>query len=133
MIEDNKQQPKDDSIHFYGHVAKMPKNVKAAHSLNFLEKIKISKQKLWYIIIEKQDFNELQTIKYNNRIGVNLKDFSEALKLHYQNNPEMKEHIEKLVIDGNDKFSMIRNIPDVEINGKKLMTILMEDLIKLLK
>jgi len=28
---------------------------------------------------------------------------------------------------------MIKNIPDVEINGKKLMTILMEDLIKLLK
>ena len=123
----------DNNVHFYGKVAKMPKNTKAASSLNFLEKIKISKQKLWYVIIEKQEFSELQTIKYNNKVGVNLKDFTDALKKHYENNPIMREHIEKLIIDGNDKFSMIRNIPDVEINGKKLMTILMEDLIKLLK
>ena len=58
----------DDNVHFYGKVAKMPKNTKAAQSINFLEKIKISKQKLWYIIIEKEEFNELQTIKYNNRV-----------------------------------------------------------------
>jgi hypothetical protein len=123
----------DNNVHFYGKVAKMPKNIKASSSLNFLEKIKISKQKLWYVIIEKQEFSELQTIKYNNKVGVNLKDFTDALKKHYENNEMMREHIEKLIIDGNDKFSMIRNIPDVEINGKKLMTILMEDLIKLLK
>lgn len=122
-----------NDVHFYGKVAKMPKNTKASSSINFLEKIKISKQKLWYVIIEKQDFSELQTIKYNNKVGVNLKDFTEALRKHYESNSIMKEHIEKLVIDGNDKFSMIKNIPDVEINGKKLMTILMEDLIKLLK
>lgn len=131
MTEELNNQEKN--VTFYEHVAKMPKNVKAAASLNFLEKIKISKQKLWYIIIERDDINELQTIKYNNRVGVNLKDFSEALRKHYENNPIMKEHIEKLIIDGNDKFSMIRNIPNVEINGKMLMTIIMEDLIKLLK
>jgi len=131
MTEELNNQEKN--VTFYEHVAKMPKNVKAAASLNFLEKIKISKQKLWYIIIERDDINELQTIKYNNRVGVNLKDFSDALRKHYENNPVMKEHIEKLIIDGNDKFSMIRNIPNVEINGKKLMTIIMEDLIKLLK
>lgn len=111
----------------------MPKNVKAAQSLNFLEKIKISKQKLWYIIIEKDEVNELQTIKYNNRVGVNLNEFVKELKHFYEKNPMMLEHIEKLTIDGNDKFSIIRNIPDVEINGTKLMTILMNDLIKLLK
>jgi len=131
MTDDLKNQ--DENVHFYGKVAKMPKNTKASSSINFLEKIKISKQKLWYVIIEKEELSELQTIKYNNRVGVNLKDFSEALRKHYQHNELMKEHIDKLIIDGNDKFSMIRNIPNVEINGKKLMTILMEDLIKLLK
>jgi hypothetical protein len=126
-MEENKE------IKLYGHIAQMPKNVKASASLNFLEKIKISKQKLWYIIIEKEEFNELQTIKYNNRVGVNLKEFVEELKNFYHKNPEMIDHIDKLVIEGTDKFSMIKNIPDVEINGIKLMTILMNDLIKLLK
>jgi hypothetical protein len=124
---------KNEEIKLYGHVAKMPKNAKASSALNFLEKIKISKQKLWYIIIEKEEFNELQTIKYNNRVGVNLKEFVEELKNFYHKNPEMIDHIDKLVIEGTDKFSMIKNIPNVEINGIKLMTILMNDLIKLLK
>ena len=122
-----------DEIHFFGKVAKMPKDSKAGASINFLEKIKISKQKLWYIIIEKEEFNELQTIKYNNRVGVNLKEFVLELKNFYNKNPEMMVYIDKLVIEGEDKFSMIKNIPNVEINGVKLMTILMNDLIRLLK
>lgn len=127
------EEQRDDNVKFYGKIAKMPKNTKAASSINFLEKIKISKQKLWYIIIEKEEFNELQTIKYNNRVGVNLNEFVIQLKKYYEKNPLMLEHIEKLTIEGNDKFSMIRNIPNVDINGVKLMTILMNDLIRLLK
>jgi len=126
------EEQKDDLIHFHGHVAKMPKNSKAASSLNFLEKIKISKQKLWYILIERQD-NELQMIKYNNKKGFNLKVFVDNLKVHYSKDEALKEHIEKLEIVGEDKFSIIKNIPDVEVNGKKLISILAEDLIKLLK
>lgn len=125
-------EQKDENISFYGKVAKMPKNSKAASSINFLERIKISKQKLWYVIIEKNE-NELQTIKYNNRVGVNLKEFVNELKHFYEKNPDMMVHIDQLIIEGGDKFSMIQNIPDVEINGVKLMTILMNDLIKLLK
>lgn len=127
------EEKRDNNVHFYGKVAKMPKDAKAGASINFLEKIKISKQKLWYIIIEKEEFNELQTIKYNNRVGVNLKEFVLELKNFYNKNPEMMEYIDKLVIEGEDKFSMIKNIPNVEINGVKLMTILMNDLIRLLK
>ena len=126
------EEIKDDNIHFYGKVAKMPKNSKAAQSYTFLEKIKISKQKLWYILIEKQD-NELQMIKYNNKKGFNLKVFVDNLKNYYATNESMKEYIDGLEIDGNDKFSIIKNIPNVEIGGKKLISILAEDLIKLLK
>lgn len=126
------EQTNDSNIHLWGKVAKMPKNTKASTSLSYLEKIKVSKQKLWYILIEKQD-DELQMIKYNNRKGVNLKVFVDNLKNYYEHNELMKEHIDKLQIDGNSSFSIIKNIPDVEINGKKLLTILTEDLIKLLK
>ena len=35
-------------------------------------------------------------------------------------------------IDGNDTYSWIKNIPLVEIEGKKLISIITEDLIKLL-
>ena len=126
------EEIKDDNIHFYGKVAKMPKNSKAAQSYTFLEKIKISKQKLWYILIEKQD-NELQMIKYNNKKGFNLKVFVDNLKNYYATTEAMKEYIDGLEIDGNDKFSIIKNIPNVEIDGKKLISILAEDLIKLLK
>lgn len=125
-------EEKDDLIHLHGRVAKMPKNTKASSAYNYLEKIKISKQKLWYILIEKQD-DELQMIKYNNKKGFNLKSFVDNLKLHYAKDELLKEHIEKLEIVGEDKFSIIKNIPNVEINGKKLISILAEDLIKLLK
>lgn len=125
MKEDNKK------VTFYGKVVKMPNNIMASKSINFLENIKVSKQKLWYILIQKQD-DELQMIKYNNKLGVNMNIFVEKLKGYYENNEHLKEHIKKLEIGGNNKFSIIKNIPNVEIEGKKLISIITEDLIKLL-
>jgi len=125
-------EKEQNDIRIFGKVALMPKNVKASHAFNFLEKIKISKQKLWYILIEKQD-DELQMIKYNNKSGYNLMILIENLKNYYEVDDNMKEYIDKIEIDGNDKFSIIKNIPNIEIKGKKLISILTEDLIKLLK
>ena len=122
---------KDKNVNFIGKVAKFPKNTKASNAYNFLENIKVSKKKLWYILIEK-DQDGLQVIKYNNKMGFNLKDFVNELKNHYMKDEEMKNQIENLIIEGEDKFSTIKNIPDIEINGKKLITILANDLIKLL-
>lgn len=121
----------NDKINFYGKIAKMPKNIKASKSISFLENIKVSKQKLWYILIEKQD-NQLQMIKYNNKSGVNMNMFMNKLKDYYKTNNDIKDIIDKLEIDGNDKFSIIKNIPDIVVNNKKLITIITEDLIKLL-
>ena len=104
-------------INFYGKVAKFPKNTKASKAYNYLENIKVSKKKLWYILIEKEN-NGLQVIKYNNNLGFNLFDFVNELKKFYSKNEEMKGHIDNLLIEGEDKFSTIRNIPDVEIDGK---------------
>lgn len=120
----------DKNFNFYGKVAKIS-NVKAKHAFNFLENIKVSKQKLWYILIEK-DENELQCIKYNNKMGVNLTVFVEQMKEYYYKDEEISEHINNLKIEGNDKFSIIKNIPDVEVKGKKMITFLTENLIQLL-
>jgi hypothetical protein len=119
------------NINFIGKVAKFPKNTKSSKAYNYLENIKVSKKKLWYILIEKEQ-DGLQVIKYNNKMGFNLIDFVNELKNHYMKDDLMKEQIEQLIIEGEDKFSVIRNIPDVEINGKKLISILTNDLIKLL-
>ena len=42
------------------------------------------------------------------------------------------ESISKISIDGNDKFSKIKNISKVKIDGKLLITKITEDLIRLL-
>lgn len=127
-----------DKVKLIGKVAKFPKNTKAKSAFYFLENIRISKKKLWYFIIEKEtiendnSFEELQVIKYNNKEGVNCVSFIETLKDYYKKDEQMYNHINKLIIDGSENFSTIRNIPNVMINGKYLISILTEDLIKLL-
>jgi len=121
----------DKNVGFIGKVAKFPKNTKAKNAYTFLENIKVSKKKLWYILIEK-DNNGLQIIKYNNKNGFDLNKFINELKKYYMKDDIMNKHISELIIEGEDKFSIIKNIPDVEIDGKKLITILTSDLIKLL-
>lgn len=125
----------DESVEFIGKVAKMPKGVKASKGLNFLENVKIPKSSIWYIVIEKQD-NELQTLKYNLNKGFNLGEFANQLKAYYSNkfskNPKIIEKINMIEITGDDKYSSIKNIPLVAIDGKKLISIITEDLIKLL-
>jgi len=129
---------KKEKVNLIGKVAKFPKNTKAKNAFNFLENIRIPKKKLWYFIIEKEvieeneSFEELQIIKYNNKNGVNCKNFVETLTEHYKQNEMMYEYMKNLVIDGSENFSVIRNIPNVEIDGKKLISILTEDLIRLL-
>lgn len=129
---------KNNNVKLIGKVAKFPNNVGAKNAFSFLENIKISKKRLWYFIIEKEiiekdkKYEELQIIKYNNKEGVDCVKFVNELKEHYKQNEEMSIHIENLIIDGSENFSIIRNIPNVEINNKKLITIITEDLIRLL-
>lgn len=124
----------EDKVQTYGRVAKFPKNVKASKAFNFLENVKVSKKSIWYIMVEKQE-NELQMVKYNYKEGVDLSKFVNELKTYYitkYKDPKMKKLIESIYVDGNDKYSMVKNIPLVEVEGKKLITKITEDLIKLL-
>ncbi len=126
--------PKSE-VEFYGKVAKLPKGLKASKGYNFLENIKVSKSSIWYLLVEKQD-NELQMVKYNHKKGVDLSRFVSDLKRYYisknVNNPKVCKLIESIGIDGNDKYSWVKNIPLIEIDGRKMVSIITEDLIKLL-
>jgi hypothetical protein len=112
--------------------------------------VKIPRDKHWYMITEKYNDNkgnQIHLIKWNQN-GVNANSFVEALKKRYidiSSDAKMKDLFEKIRVVGNDKFSIIENIPNVEIvdrsvvNGKEvcekktLVSKITADLIKLLK
>ena len=129
-----------NNVSMYGKIAKFPKNTKAKSAYNFLTNLKISSRKLWYFIIEKEIVSvdgknkaqEIQLIKYNNKNGINSDAFIEILKKEYPVDTELGKYINNLIIDSEENFSVIRNIPDVEIGGKKLINIISEDIIRLL-
>ena len=125
----------EGKVDFTGKVAKFPKNTKASKAYNFLENVKVSKKSIWYIMVEKQD-NELQMVKYNYKEGVDLAKFVNELKSYYTKkygkDKKVVEAISKIVVDGNDKYSMVKNIPLVEVDGRKMISKITEDLIKLL-
>lgn len=125
----------ESKVDFTGKVAKFPKNVKASKAFNFLENVKVSKKSIWYIMVEKQE-NELQMVKYNFKEGVDLTKFVNELKTYYtkkySNDKNVKKLVESIYVDGNDKYSMIKNIPVITVDGKKMITKITEDLIQLL-
>ena len=132
--ENTEDDKANEKVETFGKVAKFPKNTKASKAYNFLENVKISKKSIWYIMVEKN--NELQMVKYNVKEGVDLNKFVNELKTYYisksKENKALCESISKISVDGNDKYSMVKNIPNVDIDGKKVITKITEDLIKLL-
>lgn len=134
-LVDNPLDIMESNVEFIGKIAKLPKGVKASKAYNFLENVKVSKSSIWYLMIEKQD-NELQMVKYNYKKGVDLSHFVNELKSYYiskyKSNPKIIKLVENIQVDGNDKYSWIKNIPMVEVEGKKMVSKITEDLIKLL-
>jgi hypothetical protein len=134
-IEEKGEKTHEGKVDFTGKVAKFPKNTKASKAYNFLENVKVSKKSIWYIMVEKQN-NELQMVKYNVKEGVDLSKFVNELKTYYTKkygkDAKFIEAISKISVDGNDKYSMVKNIPLLEVDGKKMITKITEDLIKLL-
>lgn len=130
--DETKNETKVETI---GKIAKFPKNVQASKAYNFLENVKVSKKSIWYIMIEKQD-HELQMVKYNYKEGVDLAKFVNELKTYYSKKysaePKVVEMIESIKVDGNDKYSMIKNIPLIKVDGRKMISVITEDLIRLL-
>ena len=127
----------EENINLTGKVAKFPKNTKAVKALKFLEHVKVNPSKLWYIVIEDQG-TELKTVKYNRSQGVNLVEYTKALKEYYlktyANDASMTESINNIVVEGENDFSLIKNIPLIILeNGQTLISKITTDLIKLLE
>lgn len=123
-------------IKLTGKVAKFPNNTKAIKALKFLENVKVNPKKLWYIIIEDQG-TDLKMVKYNRHSDVNLLEYTNELKQiyinHYGNSPEILEALNKISVEGELDFSIIKNIPNVTLeNGQTLLSKISSDLIKLL-
>ena len=133
--ENNYSIDESSEVKTFGKVAKFPKNIKASKAYNFLENVKVSKKSIWYIMVEKQD-SELQMVKYNYKEGVDLSKFINELKTYYTSkyskNRNICKLIENITVDGNDKYSMVKNIPLVEVDGRKMISVITQDLIKLL-
>lgn len=131
-MEDNNKD-----IKLNGKIANFPKNTKAVKALQFLEKVKVNPNKLWYILIEDQG-TDLKTVKYNRNKGVNLLEYTQQLKEFYLNkykgNQELIESINQIIVEGEKDFSLIKNIPPMILeNGQTLISKITTDLIKLLE
>lgn len=131
----------------YGKMIKLPKNTNV---VKFMENIKINKNKHWYLITEKEtdeEGKEIHLVKYNQE-GINAIQFVSQMKEQYIkncNDEKIKKLLESIRVIGNDKFTVIKNIPNIEIvdtileNNKKvninktLVSKITSDLIKLLR
>lgn len=122
-------------VQLNGKIAKFPKDTKAVKALQFLENIKVNPKKLWYIIIEEQDVN-LKLVKYNRNNNVDLNKYTQKLKEYYLNkykdDSTIFEQIKSINVVAEKDFSLIKNIPEISIGERKLVSIIANDLIKLL-
>ncbi len=135
---DMENKSKDNQISLTGKIARFPKNVKAFTALQYLEKIRVNPNKIWYIIVENQG-NELKLVKYNRAKGVDLLEYTLELKNHYRikykGEDAIIEAIAKIDVTGEQDFSVIKNIPALTIDestGLTLLSKITSDLIKLL-
>ena len=125
-------EPKMENFEFVGKVVKFPSRIKPSVSIVMLENNNVSKEKLHYII-SKQTNDSLVLLKYNENAQIKLTEFVTTLITYYKRNQQLKSAFDKIVVEGNDSFSIIKNIPNINLGDKSLIQVLNDDLIKLLK
>lgn len=121
-----------ESFDFVGKIVKFPGKIKPSISIIMLENNKVSKDKLHYII-SSQTENSLVVLKYNEKAEIKLTEFVNTLIGFYKKNESLKIPLNEMVVEGTEQFSIIKNIPKINIGDKKLIDLLNDDLIKLLK
>lgn len=115
-----------------GNVVKFLDNFKPSSAYSILESNNYSKDDLHFMIIEQAD-ESLLILKYNEKHKLKLKEFVTNLVSYYRRNPQLDKLFSEIIVEGNDTFSIIKNVPKTELNGKKVLQILNDDLINLLK
>jgi len=125
-------EPKMEQFDFIGKIVKFPGDVKPSVSIVMLENNNVSKDKLHYIISKPND-SSLVLLKYNEKAEIKLSEFIKSMMQYYGRNENLKKILECIVLEGNETFSIIKNIPDVLIGEKKFIDIINDDIVKLLK
>ncbi|NPV13274.1 MAG: hypothetical protein HPY57_16055 [Ignavibacteria bacterium] len=126
------KEPKMEKFEFVGKIAKFPGNIKPSVSLVLLENNKVSKEKLHYIISE-QTPDTLVVIKYNENAEIKLTEFITILMQYYMKNEQLRQPFSKIVVEGTEHYSIIKNIPNILFGERKLIQVINDDLVKLLK
>jgi hypothetical protein len=126
------EESKMESFKIDGKIVNFSNCIKPSISIVMLENNKISKDKLHYIISE-QTKNSLVVLKYNEKAEIKLTDFANTLITYYKKNINSKNIFDNIIVEGSEQFSIIKNIPDINIGNKKLIQLLKDDFIKLLK
>jgi len=128
------KEPKMENNQFNlnGKIATMPSTIKPSTSIVLLENNNISKDKLHYII-SKQTQNTLVLLKYNEKAEIKVTEFVKTLVSYYMRNEQLINDFKQIVIEGTEHFTILKNIPNITLENKKLIDILNENIINLLK
>jgi hypothetical protein len=124
-----------NNLKLIGKVAQFPDDTKAVTALSFLNEIRANPKHIWYVVIEDQQ-NELKTVKYNRSVDLNLIEYTDGLKKYYlekfKDSDNIIEQLNNITVTGEADFAVIKNIPNISIEEKTLISIIASDLIKLL-
>jgi hypothetical protein len=111
-----------NNIKFVDKIAYFTESIKANEAFKLLETAKISKNKLTYFFMDRNN-ESLQIVKYNPKEGKNLKDFMLELFGYYYKHNIISEKVE---ISGGNEFVVINNLSQQSKN------IVKRDIIKML-
>lgn len=119
-------------VKFNGKIVQFPDNTKPSQNYKLLEERNVSKEKL-HFMVNKQNNNSIVIVKYNEKVDIELKEFVEQLMSYYRQNKILEEFLAEVIVEGNETFSIVKNIPNLEFKEKPLIDVITNDLMKLLK
>lgn len=123
--KNNNIENEKNLIKFDGKTVTFSKNIKPSEIILVLEKKKISKEKLHFIINEQLD--SIIILKYNLNTKIKLKLFVETLINYHKDDVKYTKLFEGIECDGSDTYAIIKNIP------KDIKSIIIENLKQLLR
>ena len=88
--------------------------------------------KVMYILSEQSD-SSVAVAKVNPGTKINLHEFTKSLLEHYSKNDKTGKLFGDVTVNGDINIAIISNIPNVSGNGKKMIDVVQQDLINLLK
>ena len=86
-----------------------------------------------HYVITEQSSESIVLIKYNTDTKYKLNEFVKTFIDCHKNNDKTSKLFSTINTEGTECYSIINNIPNIKIGEKKLIDLIKDDLIKLLK